>query len=205
MKICERINLGGTGVMHLCRDEAGKQYLFKPAVRKNTYIYEPFRADIQVAASKLQKLISPRTAVNCEFAEVGGMKGAIQERVDLDKEKTESLKDYYFNNGTLDEHIARQFMREFVVDYCLVNYDSNYRNFIVDKQGNLRGVDKEQSLRYLNDSQTRCDYKLDKYHPNAKYGAEPPIYGKIFSDIEKGILPIDILKELHNGIKIEGC
>ena len=44
--------------MHLCKDELGKEYLFKPALKKGTREYEPFRADIQVAASKLQQIIS---------------------------------------------------------------------------------------------------------------------------------------------------
>ena len=91
-------------------------------------------------------------------------------------------------------------MREYVVDYCLANYDAHYRNFIVDQNGNLRGVDKEQSLKYLLTS-PRYDCKMDEYHPNREFGEEPPIYGKIFKDIEEGKIPLTVLDELHKGIE----
>ena len=92
-------------------------------------------------------------------------------------------------------------MREYVVDYCLANYDAHYRNFIVDQNGNLRGIDKEQSLKHLSDPYARFDCKMDKYHPNRRFGEEPPIYGKIFKDIEEENISPAILDELHKGIE----
>lgn len=196
-----QIYLGGTGEMHLCKDAAGKEYLFKPSFRKGTKQYEAFRADIQVVASRLQHIISPETAVKCELVEIDGLKGTIQPKIKTDEEKTDSLRRYYYENGALDENIARQFMREYIVDYCLVNYDSHYRNFIVDERGNLRGVDKEQCLKHMNDYETKGDKRLDQYHPNAKYGEAPPIYGKIFADIEAGKISKNILKEAKIAIE----
>lgn len=187
--------------MHLCEDGYGNEYLFKPAVRKGTDEYEPFRADIQVAAAKLQQIISPETAVKCELAEVGDMKGAIQEKVKVDEAKTAEISAYYYDGAPLDENLARQFMREYVVDFCLVNYDAHYNNFIVDDKGNLRGVDKEQSLKHLAGYSAQHDYKMDSYHPNQKFGEERPIYGKLFKDIQNGVLPANILQEVHKGIE----
>lgn len=187
--------------MHLCEDGYGNEYLFKPAVRKGTDEYEPFRADIQVAAAKLQQIVSPETAVKCELAEVGDMKGAIQEKVKVDEEKTAAISAYYYDGVPLDENIARQFMREYVVDFCLANYDAHYNNFIVDDKGNLRGVDKEQSLKHLTDYLAQRDYKMDNYHPNERFGEERPIYGRIFKDVQDGVLPASILQEVHKGIE----
>lgn len=201
MKICGQIYLGGTGEMHLCKDSLGQEYLFKPALSKSAREYEPFRADVQIAASKLQQIISPDTSVRCELVEINELKGTIQPKVKIDEEKTDSLRNYYFGKGTLDENIARQFMREYVVDYCLINYDSHYRNFIVDDKGNLRGVDKEQSLKHINDEEINGDIRFDKYNPNARFGEVPPIYGKIFADIEDGKLSPQILEEVKIGIE----
>ena len=187
--------------MHLWKDSLGQEFLYKPAVKKGTMEQEPFRAEIQVAASKLQEIISPDTTVACELVENDGLKGTIQPKIKIDNEKTESLRRYYMGEGVLDEKIARQFMREYVVDYCLINYDSHYRNFIVDEKGNLRGVDKEQSFRYINDIEVKNDLKFNRYHPNARYGEQPPIYGKIFDDISAGKLSPQILEEVKIGIE----
>ena len=191
--------------MYLCTDDQNKEYLFKPACKKNTDIYEPYRAEIQIIASKLQNIISPETSVECTYAEIDNKKGTIQPKIEIDNAKTEMLKDYYLNGGSIDEKTAKQFMREFVVDYCLCNYDSHYIN--------LRGIDKEQSLRYLvNDegikSRGRGIYegfwKNDEFmnkNPNEVYGEQPPIYGKIFEDIKNGKIPSSVLQELRLAIQ----
>ena len=208
-----KIDLGGTGQMYLCIDEQDKEYLFKPALRKNTNIYEPFRANIQIIASKLQNIISPETSVECTHAFIDNQKGTIQPKIEIDKAKMKMLEEYYLNDGPIDEKNARQFMREFVVDYCLCNYDSHYKNFIIDKDGNLRGIDKEQSLKYLfyneknkeNDTRSHkffgeYDYFMKK-NPNKVYGELPPIYSKIFKDIENGKIPGSVLQELRLAIQ----
>lgn len=187
--------------MHLCVNQNGQEYLFKPAVRKGTVEEELFRAEVQVLASKLQEIISPDTAVECKLIEIDGKIGTIQPKIKVDSQKTKKIEGYYWNKNVLDESIARQFMREYIVDYCLCNYDSHYRNFIVDENGNLRGIDKEQSLRYIKDSETDGDLKFDGYHPNAIYGEQPPIYGKIFRDIEDGKISSDVLCEVTKGIE----
>lgn len=187
--------------MHLCKNEVGLEYLFKPARQKFINIEEPFRAEAQVVAAKLQQIISPETAVKCELANIGGVEGTIQPRISIDVNKTEAIKKFYLDGETLDENIARQFMREYVVDYLLANYDAHFRNFIVDERGNLRGIDKEQALRYIGDEEAKGDLKFDKYHPNAKYGEYPPIYGKIFECIDEGKMSPEILDEVSKGIK----
>lgn len=199
---CGRLYIGGTGDMFLCKDKSGMDYIFKPAYRKNTDIYQSYRAEVQVLASKLQERISPQTAVKCEHCEIDGKRGTIQPKIELDEIKTKGISEYFFNSCKLDEKLIRQFMREYVVDFCLCNYDSTFRNFVVDVNGNLRGVDKEQSFKYIgNDSkgEEHIDFFM-KNNPNEKYGARPPIYGKIFNDIINCNININVLEELRDAI-----
>ena len=65
----------------------------------------------------------------------------------------------------------------------------------------MRGVDKEQSLKHLKDYLAQRDYKMDNYHPNERFGEERPIYGRIFKDVQDGVLPASILQEVHKGIE----
>lgn len=104
--------------MFLCKDKLGMNYIFKPAYRKNTDIYQPYRAEVQVLASELQERISPKTAVKCEHCEIEGKKGTIQPKIELDEIKTKNISDYFLKDGKVDEKIIRQFMREYVVDFC---------------------------------------------------------------------------------------
>lgn len=199
---CGRLYIGGTGDMFLCKDKLGKKYIFKPAYRKNTDIYQPYRAEVQVLASELQEKISPQTAVKCEHCEIEGKKGTIQRKIKLDETKTKGISEYFFNDSKLEEKLIRQFMREYVVDFCLCNYDATFRNFIVDMNGNLRGVDKEQSFKYIR-NESEEDQNIDFFmrkNPNEKYGAKPPIYGKIFNDVINGNINISVLEELRDAI-----
>lgn len=200
---CGKLYIGGTGDMFLCKDKLGMNYIFKPAYRKNTDIYQPYRAEVQVLASELQERISPKTAVKCEHCEIEGKKGTIQPKIELDEIKTKNISDYFLKDGKVDEKIIRQFMREYVVDFCLCNYDSTFRNFIVDVNGNLRGVDKEQCFKYIrndNEEEQDIDFFMEK-NPNEKYGAKPPIYSKIFNDIINGNINISVLEELKDAIR----
>lgn len=199
---CGTLYFGGTGDMFLCKDKPGMNYIFNPAYRKNTDIYQPYRAEVQVLASELQERISPKTAVKCEHCEIEGKKGTIQPKIELDEIKTKNISDYFLKDGKVDEKIIRQFMREYVVDFCLCNYDSTFRNFIVDVNGNLRGVDKEQCFKYIrndNEEEQDIDFFMEK-NPNEKYGAKPPIYSKIFNDIINGNINISVLEELKDAI-----
>ena len=201
---CGSLYIGGTGDMYLCKDKAKMDYIFKPAYKKNTEIYQPYRAEAQVLAAELQENISPQTAVKCEHCEIDGKKGTIQPKIELDEIRTKGISEYFFKDGKIDEKIIRQFMREYVVDFCLCNYDATFRNFIVDVNGNLRGVDKEQSLKYIrNESkeEQHVDFFMEN-NPNEIYGAKPPIYGKIFNDIINGNISILVLEELRDAIMV---
>ena len=84
----------------------------------------------------------------------------------------------------------------------LSNYDATFRNFIVDMNGNLRGVDKEQSLKYIkidSKEEQNIDFFMER-NPNEIYGAQPPIYGKIFNDIINGNINISVIEDLRDAI-----
>lgn len=201
---CGNLYIGGTGDMFLCKDKSGMDYIFKPAYKKNTDVYQPYRAEAQVFASELQECISPQTAVKCQHCEIDGKKGTIQSKIELDEIKTKSISEYFLKAGKLDEKMIRQFMREYVVDFCLCNYDATFRNFIIDVNGNLRGVDKEQSFKYIrneSEEEQHMDFFMES-NPNENYGAKPPIYGKIFNDIINGNINISVLKELRDAITV---
>lgn len=201
---CGSLCIGGTGDMYLCKDKTKMDYIFKPAYKKNTEIYQPYRTEVQVLAAELQEYISPQTAVECKHCEIDGKKGTIQPKIELDEIRTKGISEYFLKDGKIDEKIIRQFMREYVVDFCLCNYDATFRNFIVDMNGNLRGVDKEQSLKYIrNDSkeEQHMDFFMEN-NPNEIYGAKPPIYGKIFNDIINGNISILVLEELRDAIMV---
>ena len=73
-----RFDKGNTGEIIEIINPDGNRYLFKPAQDKSGNLKE-YRAYIQVAASKLQQIISPDTAVKVSLATVDGRFGAVQE------------------------------------------------------------------------------------------------------------------------------
>lgn len=183
----KRIFLGGTGEMHLL-STGQSEYLYKPAVRKYTNIFEPFRGIVQECGYEVQKIVDPDTAVVCKYVECDGLRGSVQERIKtLPDARDYSHVQFFDEDFTTSE--VNQFLREFVTDYLLCNFDSHGDNFIVDENGVIRGIDKEQSFRYLRDPESEkpsCDYS-----PNWSYGTQEPIYNLIFRRYSEGGLNID--------------
>ena len=76
-------HLGGTGEMHLCEDDSGTEWLFKPAQSKSG-TPEEFRAYVQEAGYKVQGIVDPDTAVKVGTGNIGGQFGAYQQKIDVD-------------------------------------------------------------------------------------------------------------------------
>ncbi len=186
-----------TDETHSLKDTENENYIFKPAISDDSQ-EELYRAYIQVAASQIQRLAQKETYVDCRLATINGMKGIVEPKIQIDEQKTEDIKIYYENGTHLDFNIVKQLMREYVIDYCLCNYDSSYVSFIVDMKGNVRGIDKEQAFKYVNDPQTENDYRLE-YIPDTSSDSNQAnlqsIYGKIFKDIEDRRIPRSVLME----------
>ena len=110
----------------------------------------------------------------------------IQRKIKLDETKTKGISEYFFKDSKLDEQLIGQFMREYVVDFCLCNYDATFRNFIVDMNGNLRGIDKEQSFKYIR-NESEEDQNIDDFI--SAIISEPQAYfdGKLI-ECNKGLM-----------------
>jgi len=186
--VLKRAYLGGTGEMYeLVCD--GHNYLYKPAVRKGTSISEPFRGIVQECGYEVQKIVDPDSAVLCKYITDYGLAGAVQERIKVNPNGRNYTSFQISDSEILSKEEVDQFMREFVTDYLICNFDPWGGNFVTDKNGVIRGVDKEQSFRYINNPESEKP-SID-YAPNSRYGTPEPIYNTIFRRYSEGSLDID--------------
>lgn len=184
-----QVFIGNTGRMYVIKDSNDiENFYFKPAETKDEK-RNISHAYIQEVAYRIQNLVNPERAVKCNVCEINGVLGAIQEKIDINKEATKKFYNYFkYNVGKLNIKIINQIMEEFIVDYVLFNFDAHFNNFVIDKNGNLRGIDKEESLGNIN--------KKDKNYIGMK-----TIYNVIFDKIESGELSYNILDSLSNPIE----
>jgi len=185
----KRVHLGGTGVMYTL-ESANKHWIYKPAVRKNSDYSEPFRGIVQECAYQIQNIVDPKSAIVCKYVVSNDLHGSVQELIPV----KEDARDYHEmqndDDSVFTQDEVNQFMREFVTDYLLCNFDSHGRNFITDKDGIIRGVDKEQSFRYINEPESKKPSIT--YSPNSeRYGETEPIYNTLFRRYSEGNLDID--------------
>lgn len=193
-----KAGLGGTGEIHACTDEAGNDWLFKPAVQKHSSKEEAFRAYAQEAAYKVQGIVDPETAVRVATGRLDGKFGAFQEKIDG---MAMDLKQWQHGKAELPADILPQLQREHVTDWLIGNFDAHGGNFVKDKAGRVIGVDKEQALRYINDIDS---HKMSYgYHPNGAYGETEPIYNTIFRQFADGKIDINLQDSLAYIKRIE--
>ena len=192
----QEIHIGNTGRMFAIQSPEGvEKYYFKPAESKDK-VAKPYRAYIQEAAYNVQRIINPARAVKCNTVNINGTFGAIQEKVEVDKDATRQFHRYFYGNGgNLDPKLLSQILDEYLVDYCLCNYDAHAKNFVIDINGNLRGIDKEQSFRYIDKDAT--DDMLFSQNYNEEYGESETIYATIFKKIASGEISYKVLEGLN--------
>lgn len=167
-----QVSLGGTGQMYAYK-KLGKQYLFKPALARNTGEKLPYRANIQEAAYYVQSIVDKKSAVPCFADTKDGMFGASQQRIET---QHADMRTVMLRQPSAD--ILNQILREFVVDYLLNNYDAHPNNFILGTDGILRGIDKEQSFKFSAESEAQKP--SINYHPNKAHGEAEPVYNTLF-------------------------
>lgn len=192
----QEVSIGNTGEMYQISDrENGREYYFKPAVSKSGEA-RPYRAYIQESAYNIQQIINPDSAVKCNRAEINGMFGAIQEKVPVDTKATKTFIDYFdYGIGELPPEIISQVIDEYLVDFCLCNYDAHASNFIIDENGRLRGIDKEQAFRYIREDSERDMMFATNY--NKRYGENPTIYNTLFEQMKQGKISYKYLEALR--------
>lgn len=191
----QKVKIGNTGEMYYINDlKSGKEYYFKPAVTKSGEKRD-YRAYIQEAAYNVQKIINPEVAVKCNVTNINGEFGAIQEKINVDSVATERFIDYFENDvGELSPEMIEQILNEYLVDYALCNYDAHASNFVIDENGALRGIDKEQSFRYINKDPQ--DNMLFSTNFNKQYGESETIYSTLFKKMMDGEVSVEQLEEL---------
>jgi hypothetical protein len=182
-----KLDLGGTKEMHQFLDNKGNKYLFKVAESSNK-IPQIERAYVQQAFSVVQKLISPNTYVPVVVRNFNGKIGSLQPQYQYKLSSTEIGEIQNSNikrlNGLID-----QFQREHVIDFLLYSFDSHGRNFLVDRENKLRGLDKEQAFKYIDEKGAK--HISLYYHPNAVYDEIEPIYNRIFRAFKYGQIRLD--------------
>ena len=191
----QRVKIGNTGEMYYINDlKSGKEYYFKPAVTKSGEKRD-YRAYIQEAAYNVQKIINPEVAVKCNTININGEFGAIQEKINVDRLATARFIDYFENDvGELSPEMIEQILNEYLVDYALCNYDAHASNFVIDENGALRGIDKEQSFRYINrDLQNDMLFSTNF---NKQYGESETIYSTLLKKMMDGEVSVEQLEEL---------
>ena len=192
----QEIHIGNTGRMFSIQSPEGvEKYYFKPAESKDK-VAKPYRAYIQEAAYNVQRIVNPARAVKCNAVSINGAFGAIQEKIEVDKDATRQFHQYFYSNGgKLNPKLLSQILDEYLVDYCLCNYDAHAKNFVIDSNGNLRGIDKEQSFRYIDRDAT--DDMLFSQNYNEEYGESETIYATIFKKIASGEISYKVLEGLN--------
>ena len=190
----QKVKIGNTGEMYYINDlKSGKEYYFKPAVTKSGEKRD-YRAYIQEAAYNVQKIINPEVAVKCNVTNINGIFGAIQEKINVDSVATERFIDYFENDvGELSPEMIEQILNEYLVDYALCNYDAHASNFVIDENGALRGIDKEQSFRYINrDLQNDMLFSTNF---NKQYGESETIYSTLLKKMMDVEVSVEQLEE----------
>lgn len=182
----ENAEMGESGIMYKFEDD-GEKFLVKPSVEKKNFRTQSFRADIQEAAYTLQNFLSPDTAVKVESLGTGKLKLAKQELINVSSTKSKLLEDWVNNGGNLDYKYSSALLREYVVDFLLCNFDCYVGNFIIDSDDNVRGIDKEQSFRFMNEQESlNADFS---YTPNGTHRI--PIYQILFQRYLDGSIDLD--------------
>lgn len=183
----ESANMGESGIMYTY-EEKGKAFLVKPSVDKQNYDYQGFRAEIQASASKLQSIINPGGAVLVDVIGDNNLKLAKQEKINTSNEHANLLNNWASNGGNLDIKYSSQLLREYVIDFLLCNFDCYSGNFIIDDNDNIRGIDKEQSFRFIDNPES--------LNPNFSYipngNSRIPIYKLLFERYNKGEIDLNL-------------
>lgn len=185
----ERVNNFNKGELYYIDDlESGEKYYFKPLVSK-----EIDKVYIQEVAYNIQKIINPEASVKSNVCNINDNLGVIQEKINVDNLATNKFIDYFENcNGELSSEMIEQILNEYLVDYVLCNYDSYASNFVIDENGNLRGINKENSFAYIEE-----DYENDMLFSRDFDEQDKNIYSILFRKMMNGDIPVEKLKVLE--------
>ena len=189
--------LGGAGKKFIYEDSTGQQYLFKPGISKNG-LEEPFRAYVQQAVSDLGEKIFGEDHVPVKVVPGPDGKLGTLQKIIPDVQGTLRGKNLEY----LTSEQRKRIQQEHVLDWLVGNFDSHGGNFVVDKQGHVWAVDREQAYRYINDKDS-ARMSLD-YHPNGVYHEDPPIYNELYKLHSEGKIALNFQDVLPALKQVEG-
>jgi hypothetical protein len=178
-----KASLGGAHPKQFVKDAAGNTFLFKPGADAPALAAAAY-------ANIAAKVFGAENAVPVVVGNVSGVgTGSIQPMVpniktDLSKVDLTALT---------HPQLAR-LMQERVLDWALASHDAKAGNFLLTTDGNVVGIDKDQSLKFIGKDSLDTSYK-----PNPS----PLIYGTLFDLFKKKKIDLPIGDMLPAIEKIE--
>lgn len=189
----QRVRFGGTKPMFEYTDSDERQWLYKKAINCVGFRKRE-GALLTEAGSKLQEAIDPGTSVKA-FArgiDAHGY-GSFQQKIDLPPhgQRIDLFKWQKGEAGSkvTDENLAgltSQILREHTTDWLLCNFDTKGENFLVDTQGRVRGIDKEQAFSYIN--RPGAQHMSKDFRPNPN----DTLYNVMFSKYANNEIDLDL-------------
>lgn len=183
LKFMGTAHIGGTKAKYFLEDHAGNKYIFKRNQDK------PFRDYIQQTVGDLSGMIAgseftvPIAAMTIQTPS-GPMRGSVQpmlQGVVADGKKLDLKPEQL--TATQKSDMAR----ETVLDWVFGNHDGHRGNLLLLENGHLVGVDKEQAFKHILE-----DSLSTSYHPNAKYGEEPPFKNALYRAYAQGKVDLNL-------------
>jgi hypothetical protein len=172
----------------------GHKYLFKPYNSAETH-----RVWADIIAAKVAKIVGLPTA------EVGskpvtievpiGMGGSYQgteatgsvQKI-IEGHKANSIAHYVDNEFQhCPQHVIQQLQREHVLDWLIGNNDAHKNQFLVDKNGDIIGVDKGQAFKFYKDDVLSLSWDPSN---NIQAGHEQ-VYNVLLKAAKKGKVKVD--------------
>ena len=176
-----RADIEGAHTKYFFQDKSGDKWLFKP-------VSEEFRAQGDEVAYRIGRLIDPESIevryVDLKVPGRGELNGSIQKwQTDLKKEF--DFRDAVIENLSTSE--LEQLQREHVIDWLISNHDAHGKQFLRLKNGNLAGIDKGQTFKFLGKDSLSINY-----HPNRAFGEKEPIYNTIMRSWRDRKIDLDL-------------
>ena len=195
-----RRQMGGSHDIYECRLNGEDDYfLLKPGMRKDKGTIDPYRSYAVESAYKIQKLVNPENSVEVKIvnAPVGPNDSNIVCAALKYIPNTTNYEGWMGSSDVLKSDDVRWFMKEFICDHLLFNYDTKGANFLKDEFGRNYGIDKEQALKFAVDSRfiNTNSESDEKFKTEFVYDFDPNgvgiIYDKIFTNYIEGTQEID--------------
>jgi hypothetical protein len=166
----------------------GRRYIYKPGEKYGRL--EPHRAHADCLAARVAALLfEPGDYIPVGLARLDYGKGKVLGSVQPYLDDATDI-DYGWGGDErllgLSDDDLRKMQQEQVLDWLISNHDAHGGQWVRRADGRVLGIDKTQACRYL--LHDRLDHR---YHPNACYGEDHPIYYYIFEAARRGFRSID--------------